>query len=521
MKKTILAAALAFVTAMSTKAAKPNIIYILADDMGPGDVMAYNAECKFSTPNLDRMAAEGMKFMDAHSNSSVCTPTRYGILTGRYAWRTRKKNGVLQGHSRHLIDPARETVALLLKKQGYKTACIGKWHLGMDWASTDGEDVHKTAPKNVDFTKPTQNGPLDVGFDYYFGISASLNMDPHAYIAGRKILGTMEYLEDKAAIKARGFIGAKPGWAAKEFVQSQVLPDFTRKTCEWIRENKDNPFFVYMPLNSPHSPIVPNAAFEGKSGLSPHGDFCMETDWAVGEVLKTLDKLGIADNTLVIFTADNGTSPQAKLERMQEQGHYSSWIYRGLKGTTWEGGQRVPFLVRWPDGIKAGTVSSQLICTTDLMATAAKIAGVELADNTGEDSVSFLPALKGEAIPGIGKRGVVHHSDAGVFAIRRGKWKLLFDNKGGSRRKNPKDKPVINSADLLLFDMEKDAVESTNLSAEYPEVVDSLKKLLAGYINRGRSTPGAPQKNDPMQGKKKWRQVDVVKEYLTGTEAGP
>jgi len=515
MNKQILIMSVALAaTVCSATAAKPNIVYILADDMGPGDVMAYNKDCRFPTPHLDRMAAEGMKFMDAHTGSSVCTPTRYGILTGRYSWRTSLKQGVTNGHSSHLIDPKRETVASFLKKQGYATACIGKWHLGMDWASTDGKEVHRTAPKNVDFSKPIQNGPLDNGFDYYFGISASLNMDPHAYIEGREIQGTLEYLADGAAVKARGFTGAKPGGAAKEFVQSQVLPDFAKKTCEWIRANKDQPFFVYMPLNSPHSPIVPSSAFAEKSGLSPHGDFCMETDWAVGEVLNTLDELGIADNTIVIFTADNGTSPMAKLERMQEQGHYSSWIYRGLKGTTWEGGQRVPFLVRWPNGVKPGSVSDAIICTTDLMATAAELTGTELAENTAEDSVSFMPALKGKPIPGMAERGVVHHSDAGIFAIRRGKWKLLFDNKGGSRRRNPKDKPVINAADLLLFDMEKDAVESTNLSAEYPEVVESLKKLLAEYINNGRSTPGAPQANDPMDGKKQWKQIEIVKEYL-------
>ena len=515
MTRSILTATVTLMAAACAIAAQPNVVYILADDMGPGDVMAYNTDCRFPTPHLDRMAAEGMKFMDAHSSSGVCTPTRYGILTGRYSWRTSTlKNGVTGGHSPHLIDPNRETVASFLKKHGYATACIGKWHLGMDWASTDGEQIVKTAPKNVDFTKPIQNGPLDVGFDYYFGISASLNMDPHAYIEGREIQGTLEFLKDGEAIKARGFTGAKPGWAAKEFVQSRVLPDFAKKTCEWIRENKDRPFFVYMPLNSPHSPIVPSRAFAGKSQLSPHGDFCMETDWAVGQVLNTLDALNIAHNTMVIFTADNGTSPRAKLEQMQAQGHYSSWIYRGLKGTTWEGGQRVPFLVRWPNTVKPGTVSNAVICTTDLMATCAQLLNAKLAHNMAEDSVSFLRALKGEPIPGMAGRGVVHHSDAGIFAIRLGTWKLLFDNRGGSRRKNPKDKPVVNSANFLLFDMDRDAVESTNVSAEHPEVVESLKKLLAEYINNGRSTPGERQKNDPMDGKKQWKQIDVVREYL-------
>ncbi|MHC4507654.1 MAG: sulfatase-like hydrolase/transferase [Planctomycetota bacterium] len=240
----------------------------------------------------------------------------------------------------------------------------------------------------------------------------------------------------------------------------------------------------------------------------------METDWAVGEVLKTLDKLGISENTIVIFAADNGTSPMAKLDRMQAQGHYSSWIYRGLKGTTWEGGHRVPFVVRWPKGVEPSSKCDQPICTTDLLATCAELIGVDLPDKVGEDSVSFLPALKDKEIPGVGNRGIVHHSDGGIFAIRRGKWKLMLDNKGGSRRQNPKDKPVINSAELLLFDMEKDPVATTNLSTEYPEVVTELKKLLADYINKGRSTPGAPQKNDPMLRKKEWIQTDVIKDYL-------
>ncbi|MBK1876040.1 sulfatase family protein [Pelagicoccus mobilis] len=503
-------------TAFAFGSEKPNIVYILADDMGPGDVVAYNQDCKFPTPNLDRLAMEGMKFMDAHTNSSVCTPTRYGILTGRYAWRTYLKSGVEHGHSMHMIDPERETVASLLKKHGYATACVGKWHLGMDWTSTDGKSIRETAPLNVDFSAPLTNGPLDLGFDYFFGISASLNMDPHAYIEGREILGTLEFLKDKAEVKKRGFTGAKPGWAAKEFVQSQVLPDFTRKTCEWIKEkaSAEQPFFVYMPLNSPHSPIVPSSAFAGKSGLSPHGDFCMETDWAVGEVLRTLEEAGVAENTIVIFTADNGTSPAAKLAPMQERGHFSSWIYRGLKGTTWEGGHRVPFLVRWPKGIAKGSVSKDLICTTDLIATCADLLDTNLADNVGEDSVSFLPALQGKRIPNVETRGVVHHSDSGAFAIRRGKWKLLLDNRGGSRRANPKDKPVVNAADLLLFDLDDDPGETRNVSREYPEIVESLKKLLAEYINRGRSTPGAPQKNDPLPRNKEWRQVDILEEYL-------
>lgn len=507
-----------FVAGVSASAAtQPNIVYILADDMGQGDVSAYNPNGKIPTPNIDRMVREGMKFTDAHTSSSVCSPTRYGIMTGRHTWRSQLKKGVLSGHSPHLIETGRETVASFMKKQGYKTACIGKWHLGMDWALKPEFKPGKSmriSNKYVDITQPIKNGPRSVGFDYYYGISASLNMDPHAFIEGEKMLGTPEYLKDQAALDRRGFIGAKTGWSSKEFVQDQVLPTFTSKTCEWIRQNADQPFFVYMPLNAPHSPIVPNADFKGKSGLNEHGDFCMETDWAVGEVLKTIDDLNLASNTIVIFTADNGTSPKAHVKEMQEKGHYTSLIYRGLKGTTWEGGHRVPFVVRWPQGVKAGTVSEQVICTTDLIATCADVLGQTLADNAGEDSVSFLPALQGKKIPGVENRMITHHSDGGIFALRRGKWKLMLENKGGSHRKNPKDKPVINNAKMLLFDMENDPRESTNLSAQYPEVVTQLKKELAAIIKAGRSTPGANQPSDYNDPSVDWPQLKPILEYL-------
>ena len=496
---------------------KPNIIYILADDMGVGDVKVYNKGCKFPTPALDKLAAEGMMFTDAHTNSSVCTPTRYGILTGRYSWRTSRKSGVTQGLSSHLIDPNRETVASLLKKMGYATACIGKWHLGMDWTLKDGSLAdNKSDQSQVDLNKKIENGPNQNGFDYYFGMAASANHSPHCFIEDGFTVGELEVLDDKQK-KAAGIDG-KPGLVAKGFKQSEILPRFTQKTCEWIKkqatEKPDQPFFVYMPLNSPHSPIVPSAGFEGKSGLSSHGDFCMETDWSVGEVVKTLKDLGIDDNTMIIFTADNGTSPMAKFEPMQEQGHFPSYIYRGLKGETYEGGHRVPFIVKWPQQVNSGKVSDQIICTTDLMATAAEINGVKLANNAGEDSVSFLPALREQAIPGIDVRAVVHHSDAGVFAIRQGKWKLLLDNIGGSRRSNPKDKPVIDDAEIQLFDMANDPQESTNLSQKNPEIVEKLKKQLAEYVNHGRSNVGSPVSNDPMEAKKTWPQLWSLKAYL-------
>lgn len=511
MRLPILTLALAILAAAPAIADQPNIVYILADDMGYGDVSWCNPNSKIPTPNIDRLGREGLRFTDAHTNSSVCTPTRYGILTGRYCWRTFKKSGVLHGHSDHLIDPKRETIASFLKKQGYATACIGKWHLGMDWTSNDGQKVNDSNGKNVDFDQPIANGPLDLGFDYYFGIAASLNHAPHAYIENRKALGELVWVEGKIACKERN-INGKDGWVADNYEQDEVLTEFTAKSIQWIREHQsktpEQPFFVYLPLSAPHAPIVPNERFKGKNPIGAYGDYCMEVDWVVGEVTSALEELGLTKNTLVIFTSDNGPSPQAKLDRLQAHGHFASANFRGLKGSLWEAGHRVPFLARWPAVVKPGTDSDQVICTTDLLATLAELHDTKLPDNSGEDSVSFLPALQGLEIPGNAIRGVVHHSDSGVFAIRRGDWKLIFDKAGGSRRNNPKDPPVKNPADIQLFNMDQDVGESTNVQHERPEVVQSLAGLLNQYIDQGRSTPGARQENDPG---KRWPEIEIVR----------
>lgn len=501
MKKRLLTALavmmLALMPGLAYANSAPNIVYILADDMGQGDTSAYNAKSKIATPNLDRLAAQGMKFTNVHSNSSVCTPTRYGIMTGRYAWRTKKKTGVLQGHSSHLINQQRETTASLLQKNGYATAVVGKWHLGMDWADTDGKPI-KAKGKNVDVDKPITNGPTSNGFDYYFGISASLNMNPHSYIENDQLQGDMVFLKDNKAVKAAGLVGAKPGWMSKGFKQDQVQKTFIDKTIAWIemqqKADPNKPFFVYLPLNSPHSPIVPSQAFLNRSGLSKHGDFIMEMDHQIGRLLSALEEMKLSDDTLVIFTADNGTSPAAKLSSMQVQGHYSSMDYRGLKGSLYEGGHRVPFIARWPGVIKTNSVSDYHASLVDLLATVADISDVKLDAATAEDSVSMLQVFKGKAIDD-SQRGIVYHSDSGYFSIRQGQWKLILHNDGGSRRHNPKDKnnPVSNPAELQLFDMLNDPTERNNVQAQHPETVTQLIKLLETTIKKGRSTEGAPQ----------------------------
>jgi len=495
---------------------KPNIIYILADDMGIGDVKIYDNNCKFPTPNIDKMAKEGIRFTDTHTSSSVCTPTRYGILTGRYAWRTRLKTGVTQGFSNHLIEKGRTTVASYLKSKGYATAMVGKWHLGMDWTSTDGKEVEQKFGKNTDLTKPIKNGPNSVGFDYYFGISASLNMAPHAFIENENVLGDLFYAQDQKQLKGNNLKQARPGWAAKGFQQDEVMQTFTDKTIGWMedhqKENPQEPFFVYLPLNAPHSPIVPSDKFKGKSRLAPHGDFCMDVDDTVGQIIKAVEALGISENTLIVFTADNGVSPQANLKLLEKKGHYSSSKYRGVKGTLYEGGHRVPFVVKWPKEIKKGQITDYLSCTTDLLATVYDIAGDKLPDTIGEDSKSFLPVLKGKKLKDESRNAIVHHSDGGYFSIRKDKWKLVFHEGAGSRRIDPKDKPVINPGELQLFNMEIDEVESTNVALENPKVVIELKKLMATLISEGRSTPGKKQESVPF--KKNWSRNVMFNQYL-------
>ena len=456
--------------AFASTAEKPGIIYILCDDLGYGDVKCLGGDrARIATPNIDRLASEGMIFTDAHAGSSVCTPTRYGIMTGRYSWRSNLQRGVLGGYSAPLIARDRLTVPALLKQHGYATACIGKWHLGMDISETD--------PK-----APVGNGPITRGFDTFFGISASLDMPPFAFIENDR------FTEAPTAQKQ----WLRKGAAAPGFDAADVLPILARKASEYIktRSKEQTPFFLYLPLTSPHTPILPTKEWQGKSGLGAYGDFVMETDWAVGEVLAALDKAGVADNTLVVFTSDNGCSPAAKVDELESKGHYPSELRRGYKADIWDGGHRVPFIVRWPARIKAGVRTDQLTCLTDLMATSAEIVGARLPDSAGEDSVSMLPVLLGTSTVPV-REAVVHHSIKGNFAIRQGRWKLeLCKDSGGWSKGGVKDAPG------QLYDMGKDVGELTNEYSAHPEIVSQLTKLLEKYVTDGRSTPGPSLKND-------------------------
>jgi arylsulfatase A-like enzyme len=478
-------------------AAKPNVVYILADDLGYGDVKCLNPEGKIPTPNLDRLAAQGMIFTDAHSGSSVCTPTRYGVLTGRYAWRTRLQAGVLYGYSPPLIAPGRATVASLLKKHGYATACVGKWHLGMDMARKAGdggasEGGGKDDGRGVDYALPIRNGPLAAGFDYYFGISASLDMPPFAFIENDRFTAIPEV--EKTWIRK--------GPAAKDFEAIDVLPELTRRAVDFVESKAGAakggaPFFLYFPLSSPHTPILPTPEWRGKSGIgSPYADFVMQTDAAVGQVVEALDRSGLGENTLLIFTSDNGCSPAANVAGLERMGHYPGGRFRGYKSDIWDGGHRVPFIARWPAVAKPGATTGRTICHTDLLATCADLVGEKRTDDAGEDSESFLAALRGRDEPPR-REAVVHHSIDGRFSIRQSRWKLeLCPGSGGWGK--PKDAEAIGQGlpPVQLYDMTADPGEKTNVQERHPEVVDRLSKLLERYVADGRSTPGATQRND-------------------------
>lgn len=467
---------------------QPNIVYILADDMGYGDVSCLNPDSKIHTAALDRLAEQGMVFRDAHASSAVCTPSRYSILTGRYNWRSPLKESVLYGYEEALIEPGRMTVASLLKANGYRTACVGKWHLGWNWAK------HSDDPKDIDFTRPVTGGPSDVGFDEFFGIIASLDMAPYVYIEGDmpQAVPQEQYPgeDDPKTIRRAGPIA--PG-----FDFDEVLPDFTRRAVDTIHRfaEGDQPFFLYLPLSAPHTPILPSERFRGQSGTNEYGDFCLQVDDIVAQVESALQQNGQSDNTILIFTSDNGCSPLVDFDELAAVGHHPSYHFRGHKADIYEGGHRIPLLVRWPERIAPGAVCEETTCLIDLLATLADILGVDLPPDAGEDSVSNLPLWTGQSLDRSLREATVHHSVNGSFSIRRGRWKLeMCPGSGGWS--HPVPGPECEGLPpMQLYDLQADIGEQRNLVDEEPEVVSELTELLSRYIRDGRSTPGEPQPN--------------------------
>lgn len=489
--KIAFAATLAFLAACTQplkQPQSPNIIVILADDMGYGDVKALNPESKIPTPHLDRLVGEGMHFTDAHTNSAVCTPTRYGLLTGRYAFRTRLKSGVLVGHEPSLIEAGRTTIGSLMQKAGYTTACIGKWHLGLDWARKDttrqlweGDnlwDIQNT--ENVDYAAQVDGGPADHGFDYSFIIPASLDIAPYVYIENGQVTASVSrQVANFKDDRARG-IWYRHGDVADDFDHTTVLQTLTGKAEEFIAEasKKEKPFLLYLPFTSPHTPWFPSEEYMGTSEAGVYGDFVAMTDGMVGRVLKMLDEKGLADNTLLFFTSDNGSHwLQRDIDTFD---HRANHIFAGMKSDVWEGGHRVPFIARWPGSIEAGTHSGEVICTTDFLATFADLANQQLPNGEGEDSFSFLPMLLGEKTDSPLREVTIHHSINGTFAIRKGDWKYIAAG-GSGGWSLPEDKVPGDAPAAQLYNMVNDPEEKFNLIESHPAIVQELTGLLESY----------------------------------------
>ena len=443
--------------------AKPNIVVILADDLGVGDVACYYDKGKIKTPNLDALAAAGMRFTDGHSNASVCTPTRYGVLTGRYCWRSRLKRGVLNGYSQALIEEDRATVASVLQEAGYRTACIGKWHLGMNIGKSGGK---------WDYDGKIERGPTTVGFDTFLGITASLDMPPYALVKDDRFIQKPDG-EFEAVKKQLDYI--RGGAISSEFKHVDYLPLVAEQAEEFIAKQagKDAPFFLYLPLPSPHKPVIPNEDFQGSSGIGQYGDYVVETDWAVGRVMAALKKAGVERNTMVVFTSDNASFAVPEAYETIQKGHRVNGDFRGQKTDVLEGGHRVPFMISWPEKMAGGQVSDQVICTTDIMATCVAAAGLSLPQGSAEDSVDFMPVLEGNHQDGALREFTIHHSGSGMFALRKGDWKLIAGKGSGGRTRMPKS-----AARIQLYNLKDDPGETTNLQAKHPEVVQELSALL-------------------------------------------
>ena len=450
----------------------PNVVIILADDLGYGDIERYNPESRIPTPNLNRLADEGMRFTDAHSPSAVCSPTRYGLLTGRYAWRTSLKRGVLSASAPSLIDTARFTLPRLFKNHGYATGAVGKWHLG--FGSRD----------STLYDQPLDPGPNAIGFDYFFGFPTS-NNPPFVYVVNRGVEAQPSDWTQASLHRRQGGEGYwRAGPIAPGFRHVDVLPRIEEEALEFIRRRaEEGPFFLYVPLSAPHTPWLPLPEFAGTSGAGHYGDFVAQVDHVVARITRALDDL--PRETLVIFTSDNGAHWLAS-ER-SEFGHDANGPWRGQKADIWEGGHRVPLIVRWPGHVEAGSVSAELVSLTDIMATAAALLGAELPHEAAEDSYDFLPVLTATG-PGT-RSAMIQHSMSGTFAVRDGDWKLIVGLGSGGFTQPQRIDPGPDDPAGQLYDLSSDPSEEENLYASHPEVVTRLTTMLERYQREGRSRP--------------------------------
>ncbi len=491
---------------------QPNIILMLTDDLGYGDLSCMNPKSQIHTEHIDALARGGMCLTDCHSTSALCTPSRYGLLTGRYNWRSRLKCSVLPGHSSHLIEEGRETLASLLKRSGYQTAAVGKWHLGMDWQTKgdytlpleyfDKNTNSDLIMDGIDFDVPVKNGPNALGFDYFYGMPASLDQPPFIHVENdRAITKPVQMIgkRDLHRADASDQFAVEYGPAEDGYDPSKIVPEMDNKVLELVDKyaDGDKPFFIYYPTLAVHGPLVPSPEYQGKSGLNAYADFVLQVDGFVGRLDALLQEKGIADNTIVIFTSDNGCSPVADYPALLSKGHNPSHVFRGTKGDIWDGGHRIPFVIRWPGKIRSGTSSDSLTCLVDIFATIAEIAGADYADNAAEDSISMLPMLLDECDHT--RKNLVHHSAMGAYSLRMGDWKMAFcPGAGGMEMFVKGDQPV--NSDLppyQLYNMNCDVGEHFNLYGTQPQIEQEMLTTLACYVKEGRSTPGAPQENSP------------------------
>lgn len=467
----------------SDTTSRPNIVIILADDMGIGDPVCYNKDSKVETPNIDRLASEGMMFTDAHSATAVCTPTRYSLLTGRYCWRTRLKKGVLWPWDAPLLEKERLTLPEMLRNNGYRTAIIGKWHLGWNWPVTDSLPAKQTNGADVDYSKPIKGGPLDHGFDYYFGDDVP-NFPPYTFIENEKVVVVPTVDKPDSLFGHKGKMA--PGWRLEK-----VMTEITKRTVRYIAESakdRTKPFFLYFSLTAPHTPIAPDTPFKNKSRAGAYGDYVQEVDHVVGEVMNALKQAGIEKNTLLIFTSDNGSPARNGKDWsgpvgsvVKEYGHNPSGIYRGFKGDAWEGGHREPLIVKWPGVVKGGTTSGALVTSMDIMPTVAEMLNIDLPENSAEDAVSFADVLNGKTDRS--REYLINHSLKGVFAIRKGDWKLIMSKKSGGFSDFIYPKGYGIETQGQLYNLKDDPGETKNLWEQHTEIVKELKEKLKEIKN--------------------------------------
>lgn len=480
--------------------AQPNVLILYADDMGYGDLAIQNPESKIPTPHLDQLARESLRFTNGHSSSGICTPSRYAMLTGRYHWRD--FHGIVNAMGETVFKPDRLTLAKLFKQHGYSTACIGKWHLGWDWNAIRKPNAKPQkqgrrsfyGPDAYNWDQPIPDGPLDVGFDYYFGDTV-INFPPYAWIENRKLVKAPDTILDTSKWKPikEGNWECRPGPMCSDWDPYQVIPTLTKKGTEYIksRAESDKPFFLYFAFPSPHAPIIPNDKFDGKSNAGAYGDFVFETDDAAGQLLQAVKDAGLDDNTIVVFSADNGPEHYA-YARDARFNHWSAKPFRGLKRDIYEGGHHVPFLIRWPGITKSGSVSNALVSQIDLFATFAHLLKHELPDNAAEDSHNLLPHMRGET-PTV-RDAHVHNTRANQYAIRQGDW-LLIDAKNGyvSRRdaawEKKRDYPADDQLPVELYNLKADIGQKQNLAKKHSDRVKSLQSLLETIRKQGHSAP--------------------------------